>query len=104
MLEGTETYISMGESYTTMSSQHMHKHFFAGVPVEEIAKARGCGVERARAIINKQVRDYEHTAYYRNLLEKDRFDRLLVRLDPSASHAITMAYLQPMRGFLESLC
>jgi hypothetical protein len=37
------------------------------------------------------------------LQQKEEFDKALAKLDPTGSSAITMAYLQPMRNFLQNL-
>ena len=90
-------------TYSYIPDEEMHRRFHAGVPIEDIAKSRDCSVERAKSIIKRQRLAYERLSMTETIRDLVRFDKALVKLDPSGSSAITMAYLQPMRKFLEHI-
>lgn len=92
-----------GETYTFLNDDEMYRRFYAGVPIEDIAKARGCSVMRAKDIIKRQRLEYERNTMRNTINSLVRFDKTLARLDPSGVSATTLAHLQPMRKFLESL-
>jgi hypothetical protein len=90
-------------TYSFIPDEEMHRRFYAGVPIEDIAKSRDCSVERAKSLIKRQRLEYERSAMVATIRNLVHFDKSLVKLDPSGSSAVTMAYLQPMRKFLEQI-
>ncbi len=101
----THSFVMNGNVYTYnfIPDEEMHRRFHAGVPIEDIAKSRGCSVGRAASLIKRQRLEYERFSMTETIRDLVRFDKALVKLDPSGSSAITMAYLQPMRKFLEQI-
>jgi hypothetical protein len=81
----------------------MYRRFNAGVPIEDVAEARGCSVNRAKELIKRQRLAYERQTMRNTIDDLVKFDKAMVKYDPSGSSALTMAYLQPMRKFLEQL-
>ena len=90
-------------TYSYIPDDEMHRRFYAGVPIEDIAKSRDCSIERAKSLIKRKRHEYERSAMEATIRGLVHFDKALVKLDPSGSSAITMAYLQPMRKFLEQI-
>lgn len=91
------------DDYVYVDAAVMHRRFYDGDPIEDIAKARGCSVTRAKSLIKQQRLEYERNAMTATIHDMYRFDKMLVKLDPSGTSAITLAYLQPMRKFLEQI-
>ena len=89
--------------YEYITCAEVYRRFNEGETVAELAKARGCSVPRIYGIINKERRDLEYKAMYNNLYALSDFDKRLAKLDPAGNSAITMAYLQPLRKFLEQI-
>ena len=101
--DGVYTYMYDGRPYSFILSDEMYRRFNAGVPIEDIAKARGCSIARAKSIINKERKDAANDTMRNTIRDMVEFDKRLVKLDPVGTSAVTMAYLQPMRKFLEQL-
>ena len=101
--DGVYTYTYNGVEYSFMRSDEMYRRFNAGVPIEELAKARGCSVARAKSIIQKERNDAATDTMRNTIKAMVEFDKRLVKLDPTGTSLVTMAYLQPMRKFLEQL-
>ena len=92
-----------GVTYSMIFDDEIYRRYVAGVPLEDIAKARGCSVSRINQLIKRQRLEYERETMQDTIRALNRFDQTLVRLDPTGTSAITMAYLQPLRKFLEAL-
>jgi DNA-directed RNA polymerase specialized sigma24 family protein len=92
-----------GLRYTSLSDENIYKYFHGGVPIEEIARVRGCSVSRIHSLVKRQKDTYQMLAFYARLKQQEEFDKTLAKLDPAGSSAMTMAYLQPLRGFLQNL-
>ena len=101
--EDIHYYAVEGERFSFMLDPALHKYFHAGVPVEELARIRGCSVSRVKAIVKRQEGVYQMQAFYDRLHQQEQFDRTLAKLDPTGSSPMTMAYLQPLRAFLQSI-
>jgi hypothetical protein len=92
-----------GVRYTSLSDENIYKYFHGGVPIEEIARARGCSVSRINALVRRQRDTYQMLTFYKRLKQQEEFDKTLAKLDPTGTSATTMAYLQPMREFLKNI-
>lgn len=101
--DGVHYYEYAGQQYSIIFDDEIYRRYVAGVPLEDIAKARGCSVNRIKALIKRQRQEYERDTMWDTVQALKKFDQTLVRLDPTGTSAITMAYLQPMRKFLEAL-
>jgi DNA-directed RNA polymerase specialized sigma24 family protein len=105
--EDIHYFLINGVRYTTLSNEAIYKYFYGGVPVEEIARIRGCSIGRIQEIAKRQKDTYRIIDFERQLRQqlqqREEFDKALAKLDPTGTSAITMAYLQPMRNFLENL-
>ena len=101
--DGVYRYEFEGRLCTFLFDEEVYKRYVAGVPLEDIAKLRGCSVNRINQLIKRQRLEYERQTMQGTIRELNQFDMRLVRLDPTGTSAITMAYLQPMRKFLEAL-
>lgn len=101
--EDIDHYHIDGAPCSFLSDEAVHKYFHGGVPVEEIARVRGCSVSRVKTLVNRQRDTYQMLAYYARLQQQERFDKAVTSLDPSGSSALTMAYLQPLTGFLRAI-
>jgi hypothetical protein len=96
-------FVFEGVRYPWIADEVMHKRFYAGTPIEAIAKARGCSVGRAKELIRRQRETYERIAMQEGVRARVEFDKAMVKYDPSGSSTLTMAFLQPMRKFLERI-
>jgi len=92
-----------GVRYTGLSDEAIYKYFHGGVPIEEIARVRGCSVGRIRELLKRQRDTYQMLTFHKRLKQQEEFDKTLAKLDPTGTSAATMAYLQPLRGFLQNL-
>ena len=92
-----------GVRYTFLTDEAVHKYFHGGVPVEEIARVRGCSVSRVKSLVKRQRDTYQLQAYCARLQQQEQFDKTVAKLDPAGNSAMTMAYLQPLRGFLQAV-
>lgn len=101
--EDIERYYIDGVPCSFLGDEDIYKYFHGGVPIEKIAHARGCSVERIKALVKRQRGTYELQAYYTRLEQQEKFDKTLAKLDPAGNSAMTMAYLQPLRGFLQAV-
>lgn len=93
-----------GVRYTSLSDEAIYKYFHGGVPIEEIARVRGCSVSRIHSLVKRQKDTYQMLAFHGRVKQQEEFDKTLAKLDPAGNSAMTMAYLQPLRGFLQNLC
>jgi hypothetical protein len=96
-------YQANGIAYTFLHDESIYKYFHGGVPIEKIAHARGCSVGRIKALVKRQEQTYQMQAFYQRLEQQEKFDKTLAKLDPAGNSAMTMAYLQPLRGFLQAV-
>jgi hypothetical protein len=101
--EGVYHYEFEGRPCTFLFDEEVYKRYVAGEPLEDIAKLRGCSVNRINQLIKRQRQEYERDTIQGTIRALNYFDQMLVRLDPTGTSAITMAYLQPMRKFLEAI-
>jgi len=101
--EDIDHYHIDGAPYSFITSEVVYKYFYGGVPVEEIARVRGCSVSRVKALVDRQRDTYQLQAYCARLQQQEQFDKTVVKLDPAGSSAMTMAHLQPLRGFLQAV-
>jgi hypothetical protein len=101
--DGVHYYEFEGKQYSFIFDDEIYKRYVANVPLEDIAKARGCSVNRIKQLIKRQREEYERDTMLDTVRALIQFDMRLVRLDPTGTSAVTMAYLQPMRKFLEAL-
>jgi hypothetical protein len=101
--DGVHYYEFEGKQYSFIFDDEIYKRYIAGVPLEDIAKARGCSVNRINQLIKRQRQEYERDTMQDTIRALNRFDQTLVRLDPTGTTAVTMAFLQPIRKFLEAL-
>jgi hypothetical protein len=92
-----------GVPYTSILDENVYKYFHSGVPVEEIARVRECSVSRIRTLVKRQKDTYLIQAFHERLKQQEKFDKNLAKLDPAGDSTMTMAYLQPLRGFLQNL-
>lgn len=92
-----------GVPYTGILDENIYKYFHSGVPVEEIARVRNCSVSRIYTLVKRQKDTYLIWAFHERLKQQEKFDKNLAKLDPAGDSAMTMAYLQPLRGFLQNL-
>lgn len=101
--DGVYRYEFEGRLCTFLFDEEVYKRYVAGEPLEDIAKLRGCSVSRIKHLIKRQREEYERDTMLDTVRALIQFDMRLVRLDPTGTSAVTMAYLQPMRKFLEAL-
>ena len=101
--EDIERYYVDGVPCSFLGDEDMYRYFHGGVPIEQIARARGCSVSHAMSLLKRQKQRYEIQAYYQGLEQQEKFDKTLAKLDPAGNSAMTMAYLQPLRGFLQAV-
>jgi DNA-directed RNA polymerase specialized sigma24 family protein len=92
-----------GVSFTGLRDEAIYKYFHGGVPIEEIARVRGCSVSRIHTLVKRQKDAYHLQAYGARIQQQKQFDKAMVKLDPTGNSAVTMAYLQPLRGFLQAV-
>jgi len=92
-----------GIAYTFMCDENIHKYFHAGVPVAELARIRGCSESRIKVLVKRHEGELQLKAFHRRLDEQVLFDKRLAKLDPAGNSAMTMAYLQPLRAFLQNI-
>ena len=92
-----------GVPYTFLKDEAIYKYFHSGVPIEEIAIARGCSVSSIHTLVKRQKDTYQLQEYGARIQQQKRFDEAMVKLDPTGNSAVTMAYLQPLRGFLQAV-
>jgi DNA-directed RNA polymerase specialized sigma24 family protein len=92
-----------GVRYPFLRDEDMYRYFHGGVSIEQVARARGCSVSRAKALLKRQEQTYQMQAFYQRLEQQEKFDKTLAKLDPAGNSAMTMAYLQPLRGFLQAV-
>lgn len=92
-----------GVQYSSLRDEAIYKYFHGGVPIEEIARVRGCSTSRIHTLVNRQKDTYHLQAYGARMQQQKQFDKAMVKLDPTGNSAITMAYLQPLRGFLQAV-
>ena len=102
-IQGEDFFEVDGVRYAFIYDDEIYRRFVAGVPLEEIAEARGCSVSRIRHLIKREKEMHERNTMQDTVRALNRFDQMLVRIDPTGTSAVTMAYLQPMRNFLEKL-
>jgi len=90
-------------TYTMMWDDAIHKYFYAGVPIAELARARSCSEKRIKELVKRYDGELQVRAFNRRVEEQVVFDKKLAKLDPAGNSAITMAYLQPLRAFLQNI-
>ena len=101
--EDIKYFESNGVAYTFMWDEDIYKYFYAGVPIAELARIRGCSESRIKALVKRHKDVFQMQAFHQRLNEQELFDKRLARLDPTGSSQMTMAYLQPLRAFLQSI-
>lgn len=101
--EDIDRYYVDGVPCSFLRDEDMYRYFHGGVPIEQVARARGCSVSRAKSLLKRQEQTYQMQAFYQRLEQQEKFDKTLAKLDPAGNSAITMAYLQPLRGFLQAV-